>query len=202
MIPKWLSNFRQYLDRQARILEKDGYGQSRKVSDFGWYDAHEEIRCFGAIHYYFQKGLGEQAQRIEQVLNMVHHYQKDNGRGTYTAHFYPFGFSDPNLKTHGAKQASPSTRMQLFSQGICNFSGTTEPEDTATIQIVGPAGSEDFSVFFCLTRSVSMNINAARRYVRMKERCAWFFLAGEDPEWEPGNRFRPETEPIPPSPPQ
>jgi hypothetical protein len=128
MKPDWLTSFRQYLDRQARILEVGGSGQSRKVNDSGWFDAHEEIRCFAAIHYYFQMGLGEQERRIEEVLNLIHHYQKDNGRGAYTAYFYPFGFMDPTPKARSTKQIYPHTKMALFSHGICDLSGTTEPE--------------------------------------------------------------------------
>ena len=169
MKPRWLSSFRQYLDRQAQILEVDGYRQSRKVNDYGWYDAHEEIRCYATIHYYFQMGLGKQDRPIEEVLNEIHQYQKDNGRGTYTAYFYPFGFIDANLKTRSTKQLYPHTRMALFSHGICDLSGTTEPRNTATIRVLGPAEGEDFLVFFCRTRSVNININVARRYGRMKE---------------------------------
>lgn len=192
-------SFRQYLDRQARTLEVDGYGQSRKVDDSGWFNAHEEIRCYGAIHYYFQIGLGQQERWIEEVLNLIHHYQKDNGRGAYTAYFYPFGFMDPNLKARSAKQIYPQTKMAVFSQGICEMSGTTEPEHAPTIQVVGPAASEDFMVFLCRTRSVSMDINAARRYAKAKERSAWFFLGGDEPQWEPGTRFRPAIVELTPS---
>lgn len=191
MKPIWLHSFKQYLDRQARLLQKGGYGQSRKVNDSGWCDAYEEIRCYAAIHFYFQMGLGEQERRIEDVLNVVHHYQRDNGRGSYTAYFYPFGFMDPNLKARSTKQLYPHTRMGLFSRGICEMSGTTEPEHTPIIQVVRPAESEEFFVFFCTTRSVSLNANVARRYAGLKERCAWFFLAGDEPQWEPGIRFRP-----------
>jgi hypothetical protein len=202
MKQRWLSSFRQYLDRQARILEMDGYGQSRKVNDYGWYDAHEEIRCYAAIHYYFQMGLGKEDRLIEAVLNVIHQYQKDNGRGAYTAYFYPFGFTDPNLKTRSTKQLYSHTRMVIFSRGICDFSGITEPEHTPTIQVVGPAESEDFLVFFCRTRSVSLNINMARRYGRAKDRSAWFFLAGDEPQWEPGAKFRPDVEELTTSSPQ
>jgi hypothetical protein len=191
MRPSWLNSFKQYLDRQAQTLDIEGYGQSRKVNDYGWCDAHEEVRCYRAIHYFFQMGLGGQERRIEDVLNVVHHYQKDNGRGSYTAYFYPFGFMDPNLKTRSSKQLYPHTRMALFSHGISEMSGTTEPEHTATIQVVGTAEGEDLLVFFCRTRSVSLDINAARRYAKVKERSAWFFLSGDEPQWEPGTRFRP-----------
>jgi len=136
-------------------------------------------------------GLGKQHDRIEEVLNLIHHYQRDNGRGSYTAYFYPFGFMDPNLKARSTKQLQTHTRMALFSQGICEMSGTAEPEHAPTIQVVRPAESEEFFVFFCTTRSVSLNVNVARRYANVKERSAWFFLAGEEPQWEPGTRFRP-----------
>jgi hypothetical protein len=198
MKPSWLSNFRQYLDRQAPILEMDGYGQSRKVNDFGWYDAQEEIRCFASIHYYFQMGLGKQDRRIEEVLNVIHQYQKDNGRGAYTANFYPFGLIDDNLTNRKTKQLAPHTKMAPFSQGICELSGTTQTEDTATIRVLGPAEQEDFLVFFCRIRSVILNINMAQRYGRVKDRCAWFFLSGAEPQWEPGTRFRPAIEELPP----
>jgi len=202
MKPSWLSSFRQYLDRQARILQREGYGQSRKVNDYGWCDGPEEIRCYATIHYYFQIGLGKQDRRIEEVLNVIHQYQKDNGRGTYTANFYPFGIIDDNLKNRRTKQLSPYTRMALFSQAICQLSGNAQAEDAAMIRVLGPAEGEDFLVFFCRTRSVNLNINMARRYTMVKDRCAWFFLAGDEPQWEPGTRFRPTLEELPPSSPE
>jgi hypothetical protein len=197
MPASWLNSFKQYLDRQARILQRHGYGQSSKVDDYGWCDSSEEIRCYASIHYFFQIGLGKQERRIEEVLNMIHHYQKDNGRGTYTAYFYPFGFMDPDLETRSTKNLYPHTKMTLFSHGICVMSGTTEPEHAPTTQVLRPAEGEDFWAFFCRTRSVSLDINAAQRYAKMKERCAWFFLADAEPQWEPGNRFRPAIEQLP-----
>jgi len=199
MTPSWLMSFRQYLDRQAQLMQGEGYGQSRKVNDYGWCDAHEEIRCYRAIHYFFQMSLGKQDRRIEDVMNEIHHYQKDNGGGSYTAYFYPFGFTDPNLKTRYAKQLYPHTKMAPFSHGICDLSGITEPEHAPIIHVVGPSETEDLLVFFCRTRSVTLDVNAARRYAKAKERCAWFFLADDEPQWEPGNRFRPTIEEVPPS---
>jgi hypothetical protein len=78
MKPSWLHSFGQYLDRQAWTMQNDGYGQSRKVNDSGWYDAHEEIRCYAAIHYYFQLGLGGQERRKpahHQIRGLGHNLQ-------------------------------------------------------------------------------------------------------------------------------
>lgn len=79
MNPSWLNSFRQYLDRQARMLQRNGYGQSRKVDDYGWCDGPEEIRGYATIHYYFQMGLRKHDRPIGEVLNVIHQYQKDNG---------------------------------------------------------------------------------------------------------------------------
>lgn len=67
------------------------------------------------------------------------------------------------------------------------------------IRVMGSAESEDFLVFFCKTRSVNLNTNIARRYGRVKDRSAWFFLAGDEPQWEPGTRFRPGLKELPPA---
>lgn len=124
-------------------------------------------------------------------MNVIHDYQKDNERGEYDIHFYPFGDSD-DMKHRGTRQIGPQARMTQFSKGICEFSGITEPDDPPAIRVLRAVEDEDFLVFFCRTRSVRLNINVARQYVRAKNRSAWFFLAEDEPQWEPGSRFRPD----------
>jgi hypothetical protein len=190
----WLNSFVQYLDRQAPILGLDAYGGSRKVDDEGWCYTSQEIRCYRAIHYYFQQGLGNQESRIEDVMNVIHHYQKENGRGEYDAYFYPFGFSDETKR--GTRRIGNQTRMTQFSRGICEASGKTEPNSPPVIRVLRPAAGEDFVVFFCRDQSLRLSNNVAGRYAAAKKRCAWFFLEGKEPQWEPGARFRLELSEV------
>lgn len=58
--------------------------------------------------------------------------------------------------------------------------------------MTGTTEDEDFQVFFCRDHSAKLNKNIAGRYAKTMKRCAWFFLEGDEPSWEPGIKFKPE----------
>ena len=190
MKANWLRSFAQYLDRQAPRLQVDGYGQSRRISDSGWPYATKEIRCYSAIHYYFERGLGAYEKPITQVLEVIRRFQKDRERGQYRGDFYLFGLTGDTLKNRKHRQLYPHTNMTELGRAICGLSGSEESDLPGVVQVLGLVDNHDFQVFFCRDDSVKLNRNLTRKYIGLRSRCAWFFLEGQEPRWEPGSRFR------------
>jgi hypothetical protein len=187
----WLKPFAQYLMKRAPILQTDGYGQSRKINDWGWPYAPQEIRCYGKIHYYVERGLGSHKIPIAQVLATIHDFQKYHERGPYTAYFNTFGFTADTLRRR-TKELYPHTKMTDLAVGVCGLSGTIGPEIPCVVRVLRTPESEDLQVFLCKDRSVKLHINLAQRYRQARERTVWFFLGEDAPQWDSGVHFKPD----------
>jgi len=196
----WLKGLKNKLRVKAPIIETDGIRQSRRVP--GQYSCVKEIRAYGSIICYIQKGLGKENEIIGAVIKIILDIQGSSRLTNYYLHPFSFGWDDNKL--HHRKSAiqiiSRANNTMIINE-LCKLAGS-DICSTSIIPALFPSTSlyskkrnvkaHDLLVFICKDRSVQLSELSTAAYSRVRRRSLWIFINTDKPEWEFGT-FKPEV---------
>ena len=196
----WLKGLKNKLRVKAPIIETDGIRQSRRVP--GQYSCVKEIRAYGSIICYIQKGLGKENEIIGAVIKIILDIQGSSRLTNYYLHPFSFGWDDNKLH-HRKSAISIIARVSsaFITNKLCKLAGS-ELSGTSIIPALFPPTSlyskksnvrgHDLLVFICKDRSVQLSELSTAAYNRGRRRSLWIFINNDKPEWEFGT-FKPEV---------
>lgn len=136
-----------------------------------------------------QRGLGDQADVVRQVLGIAAKVQNDNNLD-YPVLLFSFGWDDGVLHGTGRNRSGgPNIRCDGWVKELCDLAsadiGAMQPKIPSLFPPAAQEGAslplrgEDLLIFFCGDRSMRLTEEARSRYAKPLKHAVWIYCEGK-----------------------
>jgi len=189
-------NLSTYLTRNRFCVTRQDERESLRIEgETG--DGDWDASGYRSVVAFIQRGLGDQAELVRQVLGNAAKVQNDNHL-KYSVLLFSFGWDDGMLHGKGRSLSGGLNRCDGWVKELCELASTdTGPVPQKTPSLFPPAVSkrvplkvrgEDLLIFFCKDRCGSMTEEARLHYAKPLKHAVWIYCEEDKADMELGVR--------------